>query len=197
MKVSCVLVHARCSALHKTAAYTVSFFEIREKTMQPRLVDLDYPITIIKGWILQTARHSNNSPARRDRAVYKLQALCLAFTVTPNSLPASMSKRIFQATLSDPDVQGTGSGYVNVFLSSSSIISNKQINRNSSRTSWAPEIQVTIVTDAPYSRSYHYACHGITPTFSTGSCRSYFSLLVRLFQMLKLFSTGASAATRT
>ena len=69
MKVSCVLVHARCSASHKTAAYTLSFFEIRGRTVR---VALDSPVTIIKGWILQTARHSNNSPARRDRAVYKL-----------------------------------------------------------------------------------------------------------------------------
>ena len=38
-KVSCVLVHARCSATHKTGAYTLSFFEtrIRGKIVQPHL----------------------------------------------------------------------------------------------------------------------------------------------------------------
>ena len=36
-KVSSVLVHARCSASHKTGAYTLSFFEIRGRTVQPRL----------------------------------------------------------------------------------------------------------------------------------------------------------------
>ena len=38
--------------------------------------------------------------------MYKLQDLCLAFTLHP--LPASMSKSIFQATLSDPDVPDAG-----------------------------------------------------------------------------------------
>ena len=46
--------------------------------------------------------------------------------------------------ISISDGQGTGSVYVNVFLSFSSIISNKQINRNSSRTSWAPEVRVNV-----------------------------------------------------
>ena len=44
----------------------------------------------------------------------------------------------------------------------------------------APEVQVTTVMDVAYSHAY-YACHWITPTFSTGSRQSYFSLCMTLF----------------
>ena len=69
LKMSCVVVNARCSALHKTGAYTLSFFKIRGRTMQPHPVALDSPITMIKGWILQITRHSNNSSACHDQTV--------------------------------------------------------------------------------------------------------------------------------
>ena len=37
MYVSCVSVHTRCISLHMTGAYTLSFFEIRGRIVQPRL----------------------------------------------------------------------------------------------------------------------------------------------------------------
>ena len=37
MDVSCVSVHSRCISSHMTGAYTLSFFEIRGGTVQPRL----------------------------------------------------------------------------------------------------------------------------------------------------------------
>ena len=37
MDVPCVSVHSRCISSHKTGAYTLSFFEIRGSTVQPRL----------------------------------------------------------------------------------------------------------------------------------------------------------------
>ena len=35
--VSCVSVHSRCTTSHMAGAYTLSFFEIRGRTVQPRL----------------------------------------------------------------------------------------------------------------------------------------------------------------
>ena len=54
MKVSCVFVHARCSASHETGPYTLSLFEIRGTLgggqCNPVPLALDSPITtIIKG----------------------------------------------------------------------------------------------------------------------------------------------------
>ena len=47
------------------------------------------------------------------------------------------------------------------------------------------QLEVPLSIDAAYSRFYH-ACHGTSPTFSTGSRRSYFSLRARRLQMLKV-----------
>ena len=62
---------------------------------------MDSPITIFKGWILQTAQHSNNFPALRDRTVYKLKVFKLCFALHVQAqLPAN---------LSDPDAHDAGS----------------------------------------------------------------------------------------
>ena len=37
MNVSCASVHSRCITSYMAGAYTLSFFEIRGRTMQPRL----------------------------------------------------------------------------------------------------------------------------------------------------------------
>ena len=71
----------------------------------PVLVALDSPITMIKGWNLQAARHSNNSPERSDQTVYKFR-LCVWPLHSIHCQPACSS--IFQAFLSDPDVPYAG-----------------------------------------------------------------------------------------
>ena len=37
LNVSCVSVHSRCISSHMAGAYTLSFFKIRGRTVQPRL----------------------------------------------------------------------------------------------------------------------------------------------------------------
>ena len=51
--VSCVSVHSRCTTSHMAGAYTLSFFEIRGRTVQPVWVALDSPTKTFKGCILQ------------------------------------------------------------------------------------------------------------------------------------------------
>ena len=90
LNVSCVpvLVNAKCIALPKPGAYTLSFFKIRGGSCSSVWVALDSQFPIIKRWILQTALHSNNSPAHSGQTVHV--------------------HHIFQAFLSDTGVPDAG-----------------------------------------------------------------------------------------
>ena len=53
MDVSCVSEHSRCISSHMAGAYTLSFFKIRGKLVEPVWVALDSPTKTFKGCILQ------------------------------------------------------------------------------------------------------------------------------------------------